>query len=167
MGAVIAFELARSLSRQYSREPQALFVSGRSAPQLPDNAPSSYNLPGDEFIEELHRLNGTPKDVLVNAELMELMIPLLRADFQMVQTYEYFADKPLRCPIIVYGGLEDYETPREMLLQWGEQTSSTFSLQMFPGDHFFLRSSQTLLAESLSLELREIVARSHINNAGS
>src|SRR5262249_1763929 len=86
MGATIAFELARALRRGGGREPQAIFVSGRRAPQLPRRGPVTYNLPQDEFIAELVRLKGTPKDVLEQAELMELMFPLLRADFQVVET---------------------------------------------------------------------------------
>jgi medium-chain acyl-[acyl-carrier-protein] hydrolase len=75
MGAMIAFELTRALRRRYGRGPQALFVTARSAPQIPDPDPPSYNLPHDEFIEELLRLEGTPKEVLEHTELMELMIP--------------------------------------------------------------------------------------------
>ena len=165
MGAVIAFELARRLRRQHAVEPQKLFVSGRRAPQVPDDGPVTYNLPNDELIEELQRLDGTPKEVLEHAELMELLIPLLRADFQLVQTYEYLADAPLRCPITVYSGLQDINVTREVLLAWEEQTHSRFALRMLPGDHFFLRSSQRLLLESLGQELSEVIARSRVNSA--
>lgn len=159
MGAVIAFELARRLSHDREIEPQALFVSGRQGPPVPDTEPPTYLLPRDQFIEELGRLEGTPKEVLEHAELMELMIPLLRADFQLIQTYEYVSGIPLRCPIIAYGGLEDRDVSREDLLPWKEMTSSTFALHMLPGDHFFLRSSQTLLLRLLAQGLREVIAR--------
>lgn len=164
MGAVIAFELAHSLRRKYNREPQAIFVSGRRAPQIPDGDPVSYDLPKEEFMEELSRLDGTPREVLEHAELMEMMIPLLRADFQLIQTYNYVADLPLRCPIIVYGGLQDHDVSREMLLPWKELTSSRFALHMLQGDHFFLRSSQTLLLGLLSGELHEVIESSRMNN---
>jgi medium-chain acyl-[acyl-carrier-protein] hydrolase len=164
MGAIIAFELTRALRRRYGREPQALFVAARSAPQPPDNDPPSYNLPPDEFIEDLTRPDGTPKEVLEHAELMEPLIPLLRADFQLVQTYEYLADTPLRCPIVVYGGLEDREITHEMLLSWNEGTSSGFTLHMLPGDHFFIRSSGTQLLGSLAGELREAIINSRASN---
>jgi medium-chain acyl-[acyl-carrier-protein] hydrolase len=111
MRAVIAFELPQCLRRKYDREPQTVFVSGRRAPQIPDSDPVSYNLPKEEFRQELGRLEGTPKEVLEHAELMEMMIPLLRADFQLIHTYNYVADTPLRCPITVYGGLQDHDVP--------------------------------------------------------
>jgi medium-chain acyl-[acyl-carrier-protein] hydrolase len=158
MGAIIAFELARYLRRAYGREPHALFASGRRAPHVPDTDPDTYDLPHDEFIEELRRIDGTPTEVLEHAELMELMIPLLRADFQLVQTYEYIEGDPLQCPIFAYGGLQDGEETRELMSRWKEQTISRFKLHMLPGDHFFLRSSQTLLLEMLARDLYEVVA---------
>src|SRR5207253_7552789 len=100
MGAVIGFELARALRRKHGTGPQALFVAAHRAPQIKDPDPFTYDLPKEDFIRELHRLEGTPKAVLEHAELMELMLPLLRADFQLIQTYEYYAEPPLECPII-------------------------------------------------------------------
>jgi medium-chain acyl-[acyl-carrier-protein] hydrolase len=157
MGAIIAFELARYLRGTYGREPHALCASGRRAPHVPDTDPATYNLPHDEFIEELRRIDGTPSEVLEHAELMELMLPLLRADFQLVQTYEYIEGDPLRCPIFAYGGLQDYEETRERMLKWKEQTESRYKLHMLPGDHFFLRSSQSLLLELLARDLYEVI----------
>jgi medium-chain acyl-[acyl-carrier-protein] hydrolase len=159
MGAIISFELARYLRRTYGREPHALCAAGRRAPHVPDTDPVTYNLPHDEFIEELRRINGTPSEVLEHAELMELMIPLLRADFQLVQTYAYIEGDPLRCPIFAYGGLQDDEETRELMSRWEEQTESRFKLHMLPGDHFFLRSSQSLLLELLARDLYEIVVK--------
>lgn len=91
MGATISFELARHLRQEKNVKPVHLFVSGRRAPQLPERHASTYDLPGAEFLEELRRLKGTPKEVLEHPELMELMLPLLRADFELIQTYQYSA----------------------------------------------------------------------------
>ena len=96
---------------------------------------------------------------------MELMIPLLRADFQMIQTYDYQAEPPLECPITVYGGLQDREAPRRLLQPWEEQTNSGFALRMLQGDHFFIRSCQTVLLGLLARELSKIIACSQINGA--
>jgi surfactin synthase thioesterase subunit len=153
MGATIAFELARELRRRQQRQPAQLFVSGRQAPPVADPDPPTYNLPEDEFRAELLRLNGTPAEVLEHAELMNLMMPLLRADFELIQTYEYVEEQPLRCPITAYGGLQDEGLGREMLLPWKEQTEGKFSLHMLPGDHFFLRSASRILLELLEREL--------------
>lgn len=158
MGAVIAFELARSVRQALACEPEVLCVSARRAPQVPNDEPPSYNLANNEFIAELQRIDGTPREVLQHTELMELVVPVLRADFQLIQTYQYEAGAPLACPIAAYGGLEDNEVPRELLSMWRGQTTSGFALHMLPGDHFFLRSAQTLLLEILARQLEEAVA---------
>jgi medium-chain acyl-[acyl-carrier-protein] hydrolase len=157
MGASIAFELARYLRRERGVSPQHLFVSGRRAPQVPKDEPPIYNLPQDEFIEELRRLDGTPTEVLEHPELMALMTPLLRADFSIVDTYEYTPDAPLDCGITAYGGLQDNEVSREKLEAWREQTRGRFTLRMLPGGHFFLQSEQQALLRSLHTELHQVV----------
>jgi surfactin synthase thioesterase subunit len=160
MGALIAFELARRLRHQHTCEPQFLFVSGRRAPQFPDDAHVTYDMPRDDFIAELHRRKGTPREILEHEELMQLMMPTIRADFQLIQTYEYLPSAPLRCPITAFGGLQD-EVTRDLLLPWEEQTSSSFALHMLPGDHFFVRSSQTQLLELLSRDLQKVLGPFH------
>lgn len=166
MGAVIAFELARRLRSQHRVEPQKLFVAGRRSPQLPRTEPITYNLPDDAFIKELHRLAGTPREVLEHTELMQLFIPLLRADFEFIETYEYGAGEPLGCPITVYGGLQDDEVEREWLLPWKVHTTSRFEIRMLPGDHFFIRSSQDVLLRVLAEELQELLAGGAVNVKG-
>jgi medium-chain acyl-[acyl-carrier-protein] hydrolase len=153
MGALIGFELARYLRRQNKPLPSHLFISGRTAPQVPDNDPATYDLPHEEFVRELQRLNGTPKEVLEHPELMHLIVPLLRADFSVCQTYSHAAEPAFNFPITVFGGLQDYEVPREHLEPWSEHTLQNFKLRMIPGDHFFLNSSQPLLLQALSQEL--------------
>jgi medium-chain acyl-[acyl-carrier-protein] hydrolase len=154
MGAMISIELARALRRKLNVEPVHLFVSGRRAPQMPRTRERTYNLPESGFIEELRRLNGTPPEVLANPELMQLMIPLLRADFSVCQTYEYQPEPPLSCPITVFGGLED-ETSREELDAWREQTSANCTVRMAPGNHFFLNSAQPQILRIVEQQLRQ------------
>ena len=157
MGAIIAFELARSLRKKYGHQALSVIASGRRAPQVPKSEPDTYHLPHEEFIAELTKLEGTPKEVIANAELMEFMIPLLRADFQLVQTYEYSPAAPLECPITVFGGLQDRYVTLDKLSPWKDQTTSKYSLHMLPGDHFFLRSSQTQLLRLLTRELCDLL----------
>lgn len=153
MGALVSFELARLLRREYGLLPAHLFVSGRRAPQIPDLDPPIHTLPEPAFLEELRRLNGTPKAVLENEELMQLLIPILRADFAVVETYIYQTEPALECPITTFGGLQDVKISHEHLEAWRDQTSASFSLQMFSGNHFFLHSAQPLLLQSLAREL--------------
>jgi medium-chain acyl-[acyl-carrier-protein] hydrolase len=89
------------------------------------------------------------------------MLPLLRADFAVSQTYACREEPPLDCPITAFGGTQDEEVDRDDLEAWREQTTARFSLHLFPGDHFFLHTFQTELLDLLSGELlgRGSVAR--------
>jgi medium-chain acyl-[acyl-carrier-protein] hydrolase len=143
MGALISFELARELCRRGNPGPRHVFVSGRSAPHWPRTQMATFQLSDDEFKAELSRLNGTPRDVLASPELMELFISLLRADFEIVETYEFHPTERLSCPITVYGGLHDEHVPIESCRAWQEQTSAVCKIRMVDGDHFFIRTPRT------------------------
>jgi medium-chain acyl-[acyl-carrier-protein] hydrolase len=160
MGAIISFELARYLQRVNGFAITHLFVSGRRAPQLPNTDPYTFNLPEANFVEELVRLNGTPKEVLFHTELMMLMLPLLRADFELIETYRYVPGPPLTCPITAFGGLDDDETAN-ILDPWREQTGGPFSLHMFPGDHFFVNTAHLPLTEAIAQDLSAMKLPQH------
>jgi len=157
MGALVAFELARLLRREGRALPIHMFISGRSAPQLNRCHAPLYNLPASELLKEITELDGTPRELLEHPELMELMLPLLRADFSICDTYEYTDAEPLACPISAFGGFQDTGVPRENLEAWREQTSSSFTLRMLTGNHFFLHTNETLLLDLLTIQLRLII----------
>jgi len=156
MGALISYEVARMLRWEHGLRPMALMVSGRRAPHLPDRRPPTYQLPEAEFIQELRRLNGTPKEVLESSELMEIMMPLLRADFEAVETYEYQPGPLLDCAISAFGGSEDPDVSQADVEAWGEHTSSEFKCKIMAGDHFFLVPQQQSLLQELVLELVQL-----------
>lgn len=154
MGSLISFELARYLYQMaYSHLPVYLFVSGHSAPQIPDPNPPAYHLSDSAFIEELRRLEGTPEELLQNTEFLQLLMPLLRADFALCDTYKYIHGKALNCPISAFGGLQDPEVPQDGISAWCIQTSGLFQLRFFEGDHFFLHKKQNALLQALSQDL--------------
>ena len=153
LGALVSFALARQLRRQYGVQPVHLFVSAGRAPQLPHQGLPVHTLPEEDFLAELRRLNGTPSAMLEHEELMQIALPVLWADFAVYETYVYATELPLNCPISTFGGLRDRTVSQSDLEAWREQTSGSFSLQMFPGDHFFLNTTQPLLLRVLSQEL--------------
>jgi medium-chain acyl-[acyl-carrier-protein] hydrolase len=159
MGATIGFELARFLSKENDIKIAHLFVSGRRAPHLSDDEPMTYHLAEPEFLEDLRRLNGTPKEVLDHPELMQLLLPAVRVDFEMIQRYVYIPGPPLDCAITAFGGLKDRNVTREQIEAWRQHTTARFSLEMFLGDHFFIHEAQRSLLESLSRELQRVVRR--------
>lgn len=152
IGALISFELARELRRRHGTEPLHLFLSGSPAPQLRDPAPM-FDLPENEFIARLRQLRGTPPEVMNHPELMALMVPTLRADFALRDTYQYRADSLLNCPMSVFGGMQDKDVAYEKLEGWRDHTAGRFHVCLFQGDHFFLRTAQEPLMDAISASL--------------
>ena len=144
MGAAVAFEWAHRLRLARGLEPRLLIVAARAAPQLPRTWPSMYDLPDDELKRRLRDLAGTPEGVLENEELMDLLLPLLRADFQIHDTYRPTTRPPLSCPIVAFGGHDDDAVPDESLRRWSEVSAGRFDLQFLPGDHFGLLGGRAL-----------------------
>jgi medium-chain acyl-[acyl-carrier-protein] hydrolase len=157
MGALTSFELSRYLRQHYGQQPSHLFVSAHRAPQIPNPDSGAYSLPEAAFVERLRKLNGTPEHILSNPDLMQLLMPILRADFSICGSYRYLEDAPLDCPITVFGGSRDPLTRREQLTGWSEQTTASCTHCTIPGDHFFLHSAQPLLLWTIDQELQRIL----------
>ncbi|GLV53947.1 thioesterase [Dictyobacter sp. S3.2.2.5] len=153
MGALTAFELARAIRNAYGWEPEYLFVSGHSAPHVPRQRKTLHHLPTADFIQEVRKLNGTPEEVLQSEELLELFLPLLRADFELCETYAYQSQAKLSCPIVALGGLQDEDVPRDALEGWCEHTSAHFCRRFFYGDHFFLHRHRQYLTKFIAQKL--------------
>lgn len=152
-GALLAYELACRLQSQHRALPQHLIVSGRDAPSQARSEPPIHQLPDEAFIAELKTYGGMPEAVLENRALINVLLPALRADFEMAETYEFTSRAPLRCPITAFAGHNDEWVSEDGLLAWRALTESRFEWKMFEGDHFFIHET---LAELLS-EIRRIV----------
>lgn len=144
LGARIAFEVVRVVRRNWQLEPCHLIVSGSRAPHIPEPKPL-HHLTDEDFVNELRRFSGTPEAILQNKELMELFIPILRADFMVDETYVYLPEEPIACPISAFGGTADPEAEPSDLAAWQQHTSNSFNLEMIEGDHFFLQSNKDVL----------------------
>ena len=156
-GGLMAFELARTLRRTGGPMPRHIFVGGRPAPQLELDEERIHALEHDEFIDALRRYAGTPEEILQNAEIMELIMPLLRADFSLGETYAYQPEAPLHVPISAYAGERDAEVPLAQVEAWREQTSAPFHFRVFPGDHFFINGDRALVLQEMTRELRPLL----------
>lgn len=153
MGAIVSFELAQLLRRENKPGPSHLFLSGRPCPHLIEKEAPTFNLPEPEFIEDLKRMGGTPKEVLEHPELMSVLGPILRADLEVCQTYEYEPRPPLNCPITAFGGIQDEDVSRAQLEGWRDYTTSHFAVRMFPGNHFFLHTAAPVLLRMVAQDL--------------
>ena len=155
LGALLAYEVAHALRGH--AEPRCLFVSGCRAPHLPPSRDPIHGLPDRSFINELRRLGGTPGDVLDHDEMMQLLLPSLRADIAISETYVHRSRSRLTCPIVAFGGVDDPDVPPMALAGWRGHTLGTFTFQLFPGDHFFLHESRTELLGAMSEVLEPLL----------
>ena len=153
MGGLLAFELARELRRRRLPAPRHLFVSSTAPPSPVPTGQARHLFTDDELVAELHRLGGTPLAVLREPELLELLLPVLRADLTLCHTHHHRDELPLACPITVIGGRADLTVPAEQLQDWAPHTSGSFERIVLPGGHFYLDTQQSTMLSRLSAAL--------------
>lgn len=148
LGALVALELARELRARCPSGPVHLFVCARRAPSLPCDEPKVADLPDGEFVEEVRRrYDAMPDEVVREPELLRLLLPSVRADFTMLETYEYARAEPLDCPITALFGSDDPRTRADDLDGWALETRRGFSKHRFDGGHFFFRECEPALTD--------------------
>jgi len=154
LGALVAFELVRELRRRKISAPLALYALARRAPHLPQQDVPVHRLPDNLFLAEVtRRYGGMPAIILKDAELMKLLIPVLRADITALETYVYEEQDPLDCPIYAFGGNADSTAKERDLDAWRSHTKSGFELKMFDGDHFFIRNNRESIFHSILAQI--------------
>lgn len=141
LGALVSFEFAHYLRRQGKMLPLHLFALSCRAPQKSSPTPPLHTLPDAAFIARLRDFNGTPDALLQSKELMQLMLPVMRADFALYERYKYQSVPALSCSITAYGGRRDPLVARADLQGWATLTDAAFFLRTYPGDHFFIHAS--------------------------
>nr|WP_315465840.1 alpha/beta fold hydrolase [uncultured Rhodoferax sp.] len=149
LGGLVAYALAHALVGMGVAAPVALCISGTAAPGWRDVQRYRALREPAQLKEELRHLNGMPAELLDNQELMDLVLPVLAADFRLCADWTDVARRPLACPIHVFGGKGDPRVSEAALAAWQQQTEGHFSLDMFDGDHFYLRQHQSALLQRL------------------
>lgn len=157
LGALLALEMAHALGEQGAPMPCALLASGTEAPTRRDDAELRGLLSDDQLIARLRSLGGTAPAVLEDAELLALTLPVLRADFHLCGHYQPLARPPLDCPLHVFAGRED-DASEAVMQAWRQETRGLFTLDWFPGDHFFINSQEAAVLAVLVAHLQAAVA---------
>jgi pyochelin biosynthetic protein PchC len=137
MGASVAHEVSRRLLARYGRRPSMLVASGRPGPVF--QLPGENHLDDDRLWAEVTRLKGTDTRLLVSEHVRQMVMPALRADYRLIETYRAPLGCDLDCPVAACVGDADDEVPAEESLAWRDATTGTFTSRVFRGDHFFLR----------------------------
>ena len=136
LGALLAYETARHLLAAGTRRPSRLLVASR---QSPDWLPVCAGLPPmtDRALRDyLGDLAGTPREVLDNRAMMDLTVPILQADLELILDYRHQYRQPLEIPVVAFGALDDRQVSYESLLAWRRVSGAGFSLSMIDGGHF-------------------------------
>jgi medium-chain acyl-[acyl-carrier-protein] hydrolase len=154
MGALVAWELARVLARRKAPPPSRLIVSGRGAPHLPPAGPPAHALPEPDLVAVLRHYSGRAEELLANRDLLQLFLPVLRADLAVAETPRPEPPDPLPVPLAAVGGLADADNPWHRLDAWRSHTQGPFRLWMLPGGHFYLEPGRRDLLRLLAAELR-------------
>ena len=128
-------------------------VSGRQAPTEPHSNRPIARLPHAAFIAELRALEGTPPAVFEHEDLLELVLPILRADIRAAEDYVLTSGPPLEIPIFAYGGIADTETPPAKIEPWRAQAAGAFATRFFAGGHFFVHGAEPALLAALRTDL--------------
>ena len=150
MGGLMAFELAHALHQTLDRSPLRLFVSACSAPDLTQIEPPFTHLADGSFTDELcRRYGGIPAAILDDADYMAAILPALRADFGILESYAWKARPPLDCPITAFGSENDPVIPLDAVRAWIGQTAAGFDMNVLQGGHFYLQSNRRALAERI------------------
>lgn len=138
MGGLIGYEVARLLEQRHRQVAAHLIVASVPAPHLVTYEAQTYDVPYGEFIEHLRGLDGTPKELLESKAGRELFLPIIRADFRLVQTYHHVPGPRLSCPIVAIVGHTDPSVSAGQVAGWNRWTSNTFTSMVVNGDHFLL-----------------------------
>ena len=149
LGGLIAFELARRLAGERRVLPARLFVSAFRAPHLPNRLGPFAHLPDDAFAPAMRDLGTTPDEVFDSPELLEIVLPILRADFTLAERYAFDDDTPLDCDISVLGGTEDALVLPEELMAWSRHTRRRCATCLFPGGHFYVDSARVSVLQTI------------------
>jgi medium-chain acyl-[acyl-carrier-protein] hydrolase len=154
LGALISFEVTRRLRASGGPLPRQLFLGAHRGAQVPNPHPPIRHFTDEAFIAETRkRYDGIPQAVLDNPELLELMLPCLRADFSAFETYEYRAEAPLDVPISAFGGDQDGYVRTHEIAGWREQTTGRFRMRVIPGNHFFMQTGRDQVIAAIADDL--------------
>ena len=150
----MAYETARQLSSMGTLQPVHLFLSARAAPHLQENSDALRFLDDESFLERLQKTYGAvPEAIRQSAELRKIFLPILRADVELLETYEESSSAPLDCPITALGGINDPAISREKLEGWKTRTKSEFKQYGFPGKHFFIDEERHSVVAAITNDL--------------
>lgn len=157
MGSSLVFELSHKMIQATKKEPVHLFVSGRCPPFHHEGKKLSL-LPDNEFKKEVLDIGGTPKEIFENEELCDIFLPILKADYRIIDAFEHSQKNvKLDCGISVLNGREDKMTTLEKIQKWRDYTTGKTEIYEFDGGHFFINSYTEQIMDIVNRTLSEFI----------
>jgi len=145
MGGLIAFELARQLQQLAVPMPTQVFLSACAPVRAPERL-RRHQLSDPDLVEELRRMNGTPAEFFEEPDLVELLLPTIRADFELAETYAAPAGSRIGVPITAFAGEGDASVKPAEVAGWQAHTTKDFTMHRLTGDHFFIHEAAPVLS---------------------
>ncbi|WP_431873276.1 thioesterase II family protein [Amycolatopsis sacchari] len=149
MGAKISWALAHGLGERGLPVPRALYLAGAAAPGTPEGR-SDWHVPDEQLVAYLRDMDGTPPEVFAHPELLAALLPTLRADLTLVDTFRFEPGRPLEMPIHAFAGLTDVEGGPDRMRGWGACTRGAFTLEALSCGHFLDAAGERRVAEVIA-----------------
>ncbi|TJW49257.1 MAG: alpha/beta fold hydrolase, partial [Mesorhizobium sp.] len=160
VGALVAYEIARSLEKVGRPSPFHVVVSAHKSADVPADEPPMYIYADDKLTDVARSLGLVPKEALANEELLHnFILPPMRADFELAETYDRNLPTPLGAAITAMGGVQDETINANDLDEWRRLTTSRFARILFGGDHFYTHSTTEDVVATLLREVGEVKAQ--------
>ncbi|GAA3728889.1 alpha/beta fold hydrolase [Plantactinospora mayteni] len=153
MGALLAFELCRRLRRDGAPQPVRLLVSAYRAPHLPAWRPAVSTLPQPQLLTRLAEMAGQSRSAVMDPDLLTALTPMLRADFELCETYRYVPDDPLDMLITCFAAVDDPEVRVDEMLGWQRHSTMDSQLHPYSGGHLFLLDHRASVLSRIAMEL--------------
>lgn len=155
LGGRHAFDLVRHLHRTGATLPVRLYVGGCRAPHITgsNHFDGLSTVDDDELLRRVTAGGGLSQEVLAEPELMELLLPVLRADFTMLDEYVFADGEPLPVPVVAYAGRRDTAVSLADIHAWARHAGAGLTVHEVDGDHFFLHDEASRVTELVAKDL--------------
>lgn len=150
LGTIVGYELIKYIEMKGDKSPVCGFFSGRVAPDYHFPGPVLSGLPNSDFIAEFNRFQGLPPEILENEKILELVLPILRADVQLAESYKVVAPNKIHCDVYAFYGEKDVLVSREGVEAWREVTDKAAVISSFPGGHFYFKNHTDLFTARIN-----------------
>lgn len=164
MGAMLAYFVTCELQRKQLMMPEILFVSGMRAPHIASRSEPVKQMNDEDLVNSLNKYGGMPAELFKNKELLQIFLPIIRADLEMLGRVPVEKSDNVNVPIFAYGGELDQTFTKDDLQQWDQYSDVEFKLHLMPGGHFYINQHRNELLRAIEDDISRIFSRKNGNS---